>query len=247
MNYPRVFFGTMHSNESEFDQCKLMVSLQKDLQSHYHQIIEGLQEKEAHNALWASWESQKENFDLFVKIDADTVLMDEYSISRVWKLFEENKRVTGVQIRLHDYFTDSLISGLNFFSPVVKFNTSPDLYCDRVDTNHDVVLKGDCVKHLEPIGYHCKNPSLAQSFHYGLHRMLKNQVETMRKVSKAKREEQRKFALLGASFALNSKSKFLSGDNSSYSSSVFIESYEEALNLSPGDQDILIANLEKSL
>lgn len=237
---PRVFFGTLYSNESEFEACKSTIQNQKNLESIYHHVIEGMKEKDAHNALWNSWESKKTNFDLFVKVDADTIIIDDEAISRVWKLFEENKRVTGVQLRLLDYFTDNLISGLNFFTPAVIFNISPDLYCDRVDTNHDVVLKGDFVKHLEPIGYHCKNPSLVQSFHYGLHRMLKNQRDTIRKVFLASREEPRKFALLGAAYALQHKTKFLNGDNSSYKSQIFIESFFSIKNMSENEKDRLI-------
>lgn len=242
---PRVFFGTMYSDESEFEESRQMIHSQKDLLEIKHVVIEGLEEREAHNILWQSWNSFKNDFDLFVKVDADTILGDEYSISRVWSLFRENPRVTGVQVRLKDYYTDDLISGLNFFSPAVVFKTSPSLYCDRVDTNHDIVLKGEIVEHLEPIGLHCKDPTLRQSFHYGLHRMLKNQKDVIRKVLVAKREPAREYALLGAACAIKHRANFLDAKNSSYQSQVFRSHYKRTLDLSKDQRESLISCLER--
>lgn len=215
---PRVFFGTMCSGEAEFEQCKDAIYGQRGLELFHHEVIEGLPEKEAHNELWTAWERAKPNFDLFVKVDADTILGDPEAVSRVWQLFSENTRVTGAQLRLLDFFTGDLIAGLNFFSPVVKFNTSPELYCDRVDTNHDVVMKGSKVRHLEPIGFHCKNPGDNQAFHFGLHRMLKGQTPTLHKVwnlyaSDAEGKRARQLALLGAVMANTRRDKYLAANS----------------------------------
>lgn len=235
---PRVFFGTMYSGESELADCKQAIAAQKYLSNIQHHIISGLREKNAHDELWKSWENCKNDFDLFVKVDADTIIANDHAISDVWNLFATNKRVTGVQVRLLDYYTNSLIAGLNFFSPVVKFKTSPDLYCDRVDTNHDIVLKGEAVKHLEPIGYHCKNPSKIQSFHYGLHRMLKHQIDTIRNVINAPQEEKRMYAIYGAAYALRHTQKFLN-DGSSYENEAFMECFKELESLSQKEKDSL--------
>lgn len=198
---PRIFVGTMYSGEAELEACQHAVASQKGVQT-FHHVIKNLPEREAHNELTRSWEKNKKNFDLFAKIDADTILVDDTALARVWDLFASDPRVTGVQIRLLDYFTDQLISGLNFFSPKVKFKKSKDdLFCDRIDTNHDKVLKGDVVKHLEPIGYHCKTPHPEQAFHYGLHRMLKGQKQVIKDTFEAWKkyqDEPRMWALLGA-------------------------------------------------
>lgn len=209
---PRVWFGTMYSGEAELALCQAHVSTQNGLQEILQHVVMELPEKEAHNSLWAEWARVKDQFDLFVKVDADTIIEDPGTVARVWMLFEGNPRVTGVQLRLHDYFTDSLISGLNFFSTKVEFNTSPDLYCDRVDSNHDIVLKGEAVKHLEPGGKHCAFPNDAQAFHFGLHRMLKGQRDTLEKVYHAYEKYQdraRGLALIGAHEAIVEAEGFL--------------------------------------
>jgi hypothetical protein len=222
---PRVFFGTMYSGEAEYEMCKNAIHIQRELKNLHHEVIEGLPEKEAHNELWTSWEKEKSHFDLFVKIDADTILCDDHAISRVWELFNENKRVTGAQLRLHDFFTDDLISGLNFFTPIVRFNTSPDLYCDRVDWNHDVVLKGESVKHLEPIGWHAKFPSDKQSFHYGYHRALKGQTTTLKNLTYVwlkTNDRSRMFAVLGVMAAMKNRTR---GADHSYGNDTFEASF----------------------
>lgn len=241
----------MYSGEAEFQQCIESVQSQRGLEHFLHHVIRNKPEAEAHNALWSAWEQEKFRYDLFVKIDADTILKDPDSVARVWELFDTDKNVTGAQLRLHDYFTDDLIAGLNFFSPVVKFNTSPDLYCDRVDTNHNVVMKGGKVKHLEPIGYHCKNPSDIQSYHFGLHRTLKGQVPTLRKVWDAymhHSDRPRMLALLGAHAAKMNSHEF-AGLNNSYTSPhlqrSFAQSLEQAQDRSTSDA--IIAELARSL
>lgn len=212
MTKPRVFVGTMYSREAEFCDSAQMVAQQQDLVSLYHHVVSDLPEAEAHNVLWSEWNRVKGNYDLFVKVDADTILRDYRAIADVWKLFE-NPRVTGAQLKLYDYFTDDLIAGLNFFTPQVVFNTSPELYCDRVDTNHDIVMKGPAVAGmgLEPIGLHCKNPSDVQAFHFGMHRTLKNQLPTLRAVYAAYLRlggRARALALVGAGVAQNERDVF---------------------------------------
>ena len=246
---PRVFFGTMYSGEAEFQQCLDAVSAQKGLEHFYQHVIRNKPEAEAHNELWSIWEREKYRFDLFVKVDADTILGDSEAVSRVWQLFAENPRVTGAQLRLHDYFTDDLIAGLNFFSPVVKFNVSPDLYCDRVDTNHDIVMKGSKVKQLEPIGFHCKNPSDLQSFHFGLHRMLKGQTATLHKVwSKyvTAVDQPREMALLGAAAAHFDGHAF-AGPNNSYNATTFNGAFTIVQNMPQLVRTDTIARLQQRL
>lgn len=206
---PRIFVGTMASGEAEFDECCAAVWDQQDVEVE-HQVVRDLPEAEAHAALWDAWARVKHRHNLFVKVDADTILADRWVLRKVWELFAGNPRVTGAQVLLHDYFTDRLIAGLNFFSPAVVFKKPKSrLLCDRVDMNHDIVLRGEEVAHLAPIGYHCKYPSPRQAFHYGLHRTFKKQSQVIADVAEAWRrdtDEGREWALAGAmsaSFWLN--------------------------------------------
>lgn len=200
MDAPRIFVGTLACGEAEFDDCCAAIAGQQDVQV-THKIIQDRPEYEAHNELWGAWNAVKVNHDVFVKVDADTVLNRDTALLEIAALFQ-NRDVTGAQILLHDYFTDRLISGLNAFSPAVVFKPARTrLFADHADTGHKVVLKGDAVAHLAPIGWHGRNPHAKQAFHYGFHRKLKGQMDTLRRVAQMwqdRQDDAREWALAGA-------------------------------------------------
>lgn len=183
-----MFVGTMYAGEGDYDGCVTAILGQRDVQVQYVSIAD-LPEKEAHNRLWNDWRTvQHSGFDMFVKVDADTVLAHDSVLLELSKLMRGNPRVTGIQAPLHDYFTDGFINGLNCFSPRVTFrDTADELFCDRhVDVDHDVVIRSDNVPpELRPAGHHCYHANEQQAFHFGLHRALKGQVQTINLVKQA--------------------------------------------------------------
>lgn len=228
MTEPRIFVGTMYAHEGDFQICIDKIRAQKGvIVSHF--IVSGLKEKEAHNALWHAWREAKDSNDLFVKIDADTVLASESTLSQIWQLFEANPRLTSVQAPLHDYMTNGFINGLNAFSPRVVFNdTRDELYCDRVDTGHDMRMQSnevpDCLK---PAGLHCFHANDRQAFHYGVHRALKGQRDIMARVYKAwshDKDRIRSFALLGSAM----HDRFIQNRKFNYDDPEFQTAFEEA-------------------
>jgi hypothetical protein len=125
-------------------------------------------------------------------------------LNAFWELFQSNSHITGAQAPLLDYFTGCYINGLNCFSPRVTFrDTVDDLFCDRqIDVDHDIVIKSDDVGDvLRPAGQHCYRATDAQAFHFGLHRALKHQVNTIAQVRTAYKHDGgrgRALALIGA-------------------------------------------------
>ena len=205
----QVFVGTMYCGEGDYPHCAKTIIEQSGVTVR-HQVISNLPEKEAHNRLWQAWrEVQHQGYDMFVKVDADTVLAHDKVLLEFWKMMSTNPRITGIQAPLLDYFTDGFINGLNCFSPRVTFrDTADELFCDRqVDVDHDIVIKSDQVSMgLRPAGYHGFNPTDAQAFHYGVHRMLKNQASVIAAVRQAWQRfggRGRTLALIGAQCAPN--------------------------------------------
>lgn len=182
---PRIFVGTMFCGEAEYKECCHLIARQEDVTIE-HFCLENQPEYEAHNALWTQWNGQKVNFDLFIKVDADTLIDDPKMFRKIYNEFASNSRLTGMQIPLHDYFMDGPVFGLNCFSPKVVFTPAQSkLYADRADSGHDITYKHDKVAHLTPAGRHCAYPEDKQAFHFGLHRMKKNQHENIAKVYRA--------------------------------------------------------------
>ena len=198
-----VFVGTLHCGEGDFEKCCKMLNAQEGVLIE-HLIISNQPEQLAHNMLWSAWRERQQNFDIFVKVDADTVLASKNTLAYIADLMKDD--VTGIQAPLYDYFTDGMINGLNCFSNTVVFKSSDNyLYCDRVDTNHNRVLKAnDVPTTLVPAGFHCSEATPLQAFHFGLHRMLKNQTSTIEKVRQAYKkynDKLRLFVLEGAAAA----------------------------------------------
>jgi hypothetical protein len=197
---PRIFVGTLACGEAELEECRAAVAAQEGV-SATQVVISNLREREAHHALWDVWDKHKADHDIFVKIDADTVLSRRTALREIADLFDAPE-VTGAQIPLHDYFTDRLIAGLNAFSKAVVFRKGRSrLMPDRVDIGHVRLLKGPAVSHLAPIGWHCRAPHARQAFHFGLHRALKKQHDVIARCAEvwlARRDEPRGWALSGA-------------------------------------------------
>lgn len=230
--FPKVLIGTLFCGEGDFSSCKKAIEAQKNVLIE-HFVIKDKKEQDAHNELWATFSdaSSNDNFDFFTKIDADTILDHESVIETIAKIFNSNARITGIQAPLYDYFTDDFINGLNSFRPSVRFNSAPQLWCDRADTNHDIIIPSYKVpNNIRPAGLHCFQATLKQSFHYGLHRKLKNQTNIILKVKSAWEKHNfdrtRGFALIGALLA-NQFSDFKDFD---YNDSKFNESFEYAQN-----------------
>jgi len=203
LDKPYVVVGTMYCNEGDYIESGRMLARQLGVNIEQH-VITNKPEKEAHNELWASFRTAKSRANMFVKLDADTVLAHDEVLLELWKLMSSNPRITGIQSPLLDYFTDANINGLNCFSPKITFLDSIDpLFCDRrVDVDHDIVIGSDNVPNtLRPAGYHCHHTHDAQSFHFGLHRALKNQTRVINMTTLAwrkHRDRQRALALMGA-------------------------------------------------
>lgn len=182
----KIFVGTMEHGELDFQASKESIQNQVGFEITHH-IVSNLPEKEAHEKLFSAWNEAKKDHQLFLKVDADTVLSHNEVIKNFVEVFESNSRVTGAQAWLHDYLTDSLIYGLTCLKNTVNVATKVDkLYPDRADTGHDIVLRGNQLpEKLIPAGKHCWYSSESQAFHYGFHRGKKNQSDILNKVYSA--------------------------------------------------------------
>jgi hypothetical protein len=175
--HPKIFVGTLHSNEGDFTKCCETIRTQTDVTVTHH-IIAGLNEKDAHNVLWNAWNQAKSSHDFFVKVDADTKLASLTTLSKIAQQFYANASATSLQAPLHDYMTDQLITGLNAYTPNVHFAESlDDLYCDRgMDNNNTKTIRENLLwPELVPAGYHCHHATNLQGFRYGVHRAMKTQ------------------------------------------------------------------------
>jgi hypothetical protein len=170
---------TLYSGEAEFEDCVSAINQQKNCKID-HKIYSNLSEIDAHNVLLEKFENEKQNYDLFVKVDADTVIKHDYAFDIVFQKLSSTG-AAAAQLYLYDYFTCKNINGLNFYNPKLNHfkKTSDKLFPDRSIVHLGRVLYSDNFidAGIIPVGMHCAYPNDKQSFHYGFHRGLKKRDE----------------------------------------------------------------------
>jgi hypothetical protein len=221
---PKIFVGTMYSGENELAQSIASIRKQEKVEV-YHVIVRDKRELEAHCDLYTQWNQNKQNFDMFVQVDADTVLQSPTAFFDAFDALhrEMEHGYTSLQYPLLDHLTESRIMGLNFYSPHVIFNVPNDeVYCDRSTSNNATKLM------LHEIGFHSPNPTYRQAFHFGLHRGLKGQDQkwspALIGAFKANGDDRRVMALLG----FRASKAFRGHKRTSYVDDEFSEAYVEA-------------------
>lgn len=167
----RVLVLTMYSGENEYDDCKRSVKSQRDCQI-AHVNFENLNNEDAHRSLYEKIMCEKDDFDYFIKLDADTVLKDENSISNMLKEFQTESQIDHLVFPLCDLLSCSTIYGLHLYSKNVDWARNDDgLFVDPAPEvpGKKVVLPETSIIHAD----HMPNPSLRQSYLFGAHRALK--------------------------------------------------------------------------
>jgi len=222
----KILVVTLEVGEAEFHDCVSAVNEQKVVGIE-HVVVSGLNERAAHSKLVLILHTRREEFDFLVKVDADTILNSGTALASMSKLMEM-ENASGLQVKLWDYFSQDLIPALNMFSQVIHFKTKiPRLRPDQIDLGDTKVLKGSSVAHLEPIGWHGRNPSPKQSFYFGYHRWLKGQVHALKscfELWQIHGDDARKWALAGALTAHQKKfGQFLFSSNKAMNSFTLVE------------------------
>jgi hypothetical protein len=167
----RVLIGTLYTGENEFEQSKR--SLQQQTYTQWeHVVYEHLPNKEAHDRLYRTFMEQSDEFDLFVKLDADMVFRSRTSLPTLVNLFRSEPDLDHAILAVHDWASDTLIMGLHAYSDRATWEASDeDLFVD-----HSPRVPGKRLSTKDPpapIVDHSPDPSPLQAFRFGVHRALK--------------------------------------------------------------------------
>ncbi len=167
----RILIGILHTIENEFPQCIEAIKNQT-YQNFDYFVVENIPNKEAHDTLYRRFMDSADNYELFIKVDADMVLSRTTFFEEVATKMKENTATDDLEIAVHDFFTDRLIYGLHVFRNTMTWDTenNESIFVDRTG-QQKVHVHDD--KELAPAAFHCPNPSPFQSFHFGLHKATK--------------------------------------------------------------------------
>ena len=167
----RVLVGTLYTGENEFEQSKR--SLQRQTHENWEQVVfEHLPNKEAHDRLYRTFMERADEFDLFVKFDADMVFRSRTSLRTLVELFEAHPELDDALLAVRDWASDSLIMGLHAYSDRAVWTPSGDeLFVDHSPSvpGKRLSTKGPPA----PLVDHSPDPSPFQAFRFGVHRALK--------------------------------------------------------------------------
>ena len=122
---PRTLVSTLYCGENEFEALK--ESLQAQTYSHWeHVVYKNLPNKEAHDRLYRTFMEQQDDFDLFLKLDADMVFRSSEGLRRIVDLFQETDQLDHLTLAVRDWYSDSLIEGLHTFSDRARWETGEE-------------------------------------------------------------------------------------------------------------------------
>jgi hypothetical protein len=168
---PRVLVGTLYCGENEFEALK--ESLRGQNYSHWeHVVYKNLPNKEAHDRLYRTFMEEQDNFDLFLKLDADMVFRSDDGLDQIVRVFLENPGLDHLTLAVRDWYSDSLIEGLHTFTDRAQWETGGEPRF--VDPSP--LIPGEKQKlwtDPAPIVDHSPDPSPFQAFRFGVHRALK--------------------------------------------------------------------------
>ena len=113
-----------------------------------------------------------DKYDLFIKLDADMVLINNYALEAIARYFENNPNVDQGNFSVYDAMSNQNIMGLLVFTKNARWKGSDEkLFVDYTPT-----IPGKRLLIWDkpaPVAIHCPNPHLFQAFHYGAHRAMK--------------------------------------------------------------------------
>ncbi len=162
-----VLVGTLYSSEHELDRC--VDALQNQHHCHRsHFIIEHMAEKAAHDQLYSRFMHNAGEYDLFLKLDADMILIDPGKLGAAVALFDESPELDHAVFTVQDWMTDSEIVGIHIYRNRVRWTRQQDvLFCDTppdVTGERRFITRGA----PSPLAVHSPDPNPAQAFHHGL-------------------------------------------------------------------------------
>lgn len=171
MSGPRILIGTLHVDENEFDACKEALSAQT-YTSRVHHVISGQPNAEAHRQLYRHFMDNRDDYELFIKLDADMVLRTPQTLAQIVGEFEKAPDLDHAVFLVHDWISDLSIIGMHVFSNRVSWDmTDEQLFVDPDPQRPG--QKKIFTQSPSPVALHSPDPTPGQAFRFGVHRSSK--------------------------------------------------------------------------
>ena len=110
---------TLYSGEKSLKLLKKKLVKQKNI-FFIHTVIEGLDQKQSNTAFYNELISTDKSFDYVIKMDADMLPKNDYSISLSLQIADILKK-DRLTLPLKDFYTKTVIFGIHIFSGINGF------------------------------------------------------------------------------------------------------------------------------
>lgn len=191
----KLYIGTLFCGENELAACSAMIESQS-YRNFEHFVFSHLSNKNAHDTLFRDFLRRPE-FDILIKVDADTVLRDADFFQRVADMFTQHPAIDLIEFVVYDHIERVVNMGLNCYRQGFRIVDKGQLFVDRITDIPDE--RRMICRHVSST--HCPDPSAYQAFHFGYHAQLKNKYDTVRNTLRSYLEtfdRKRALALCGA-------------------------------------------------
>lgn len=171
MNNPKILIGTLFSGENELEECIESVKKQT-YQNLEHIVIKNLPNKLAHDTLYKQFMDNSNNFQLFVKLDADMIFNTNKALEIIVNYFNKYPDLDHMVTLVDDRYSNTLIQGLHVFSNRASWKQNTE----NLFVDYNPIIPGKKIvfkQEPSPLVQHCPNPSAFQAYHFGVHRALK--------------------------------------------------------------------------
>ena len=115
-NNSRVLIGTLYCGEREYERCCSSVKQQIFENILDHITIKNLSNFEAHKSLYNYFLEKQDDYDYFIKLDADMAFTDRYAVRKIINFLNRNHKIDHLVLSVYDFMTQSSVIGVNIFS-----------------------------------------------------------------------------------------------------------------------------------
>lgn len=173
-NKVRVLAGVISCGENEYNDCIQSLKNQKNVFLEIFEVKD-LGKREAHNKLYKHFMSSKNNYDYFLKLDGDMILINNTILDNLCSRLINNPSYFSLEVMVDDFYTKSLIWGLHLYKSSYAWEFNDEHYfTDKIDSSYQrKLLISDETDSICPAAYHSPNPSTYQCFHFGVHKATK--------------------------------------------------------------------------
>lgn len=168
---PKALVLTLYCGEAEYEACKASVTRQVNVETE-HVYFEWLPNSEAHEAVYRTIMERSDQFDVFLKLDADMVLVHENAIRDVYEIMLEVPETDHLSMPVYDLPSGTFLMGFHLFSRRAGWTFPLDpLFPDRNPDVPGIQRIDDSLQRR--IVDHMPSPSPCQAFALGVHRASK--------------------------------------------------------------------------